>query len=129
MAASAQNETPGLFDRFAGAVSAQVAKAPFFALCLALVLIWLPSYLVIRDFEQWSLWINNPSTILTLLCVALLQNSAARADKAAQLKANAIADGLADLTEALGQELGSERLHAHARDLRAAVGLEDRVHS
>lgn len=106
-----------------------MAKAPFFTACLALVLLWLPSYPLFQDPNAWQLTLNSPTTAMTFLLVALLQNTTARADKAAQQKANAIADGLADLTEALGHELGSERLHAQARELRAAVGLEDRVSS
>lgn len=128
MAASVQSETPGLFDRFAGWVAERVAKASFFIFAVLMVIVWIPT-LFFLEINTSQLIINTATTIGTWMLVSLLQNTTTRADTALQAKANAIAEGLADLSDALGHDLGSERLHAHARDLRAAVGLEERVHS
>jgi low affinity Fe/Cu permease len=102
------------FDRFADAVAKWTSKAWFFALCLGSVLLWAPSYLLIRDLDIYQLVINTFTTIVTFLLVALLQNTQKRADEAIQGKANAIAAFLLDPSEANRHEL------AHA------VGLEDR---
>ncbi len=113
----------GAFDRFAAAASVLVGRAPFFAVCVGLVAIWLPSILIIRDVDAWQLIINTATTIITFLLVALLQNSSHRADAAVQHKLNAIAEALADLMDA------SPDLDRDQDELRAAVGLEERESS
>jgi hypothetical protein len=59
--------------------------------------------------------------------LALLQNTQTRADEAVQDKLNEIADALGDLMESLAGERPD--LHADVRELRAAVGLEQRENS
>ena len=111
----------GWFDRFSTATAGFVSRAWFFAACVALVVIWGPSYWLWGDFDTYQLAINTPTTIVTFLLVALLQNTQSRADAATQHKLNAVADALADLME-----------HEHprdARELRKAVGLEQRESS
>jgi hypothetical protein len=56
--------------------------------------------------------------------VALLQNSQTRSEQAVQHKLNAIADGLADLMKHIGGD--DQGVDRDVRELRAAVGLEDR---
>jgi low affinity Fe/Cu permease len=108
------------FDRMATWTDRFVSRAWFFALSVALVVGWAPSYFLFRDVDTWQLWINTATTILTYLLVALLQNTQRRADDAVQHKLNAIADGLAHLLESRDGD------QSDARELRAAVGLEDR---
>ena len=111
------------FDRFAGAASRIASRAPFFAFCLLLILVWAPT-IAFLDLNTWQLIINTATTIITFLLVALLQNSQERSDKALQQKLNAIADGVSDLMASMA---GSDpRLDHDRRELRAAVGLEDR---
>jgi low affinity Fe/Cu permease len=110
------------FDRFAQWCSELFSKAGFFAFCVALVVIWAPSYFVLQNLDTWQLIINTATTIITFLMVALLQNSQTRADKALQGKLNAIADGLADLMAS--QAGDNEKLRDDMRELRDAVGLE-----
>src|SRR5947208_13307898 len=86
----------GFFDRFAGHASHVASRAPFFAACVLLILVWAPT-LAFLKFDTWQLLINTATTIVTFLLVALLQNSQTRNDQATQHKLNAIADGLADL--------------------------------
>ena len=113
------------FDHFAETSSDYVSRAAFFAACILLVLVWAPSYLVIRNFDTWQLIINTATTIITFLLVALLQNSGRRSDRAIHHKLDALADGLADLME--------DRIHPNRADLagdiadlKRAVGLERR---
>ena len=123
MGTSAKGEL-GAFDRFAGRASDIVARAPFFAFCILLVIIWLPSYFAFSNVDTWQLIINTVTTIVTFLLVALLQNSQKRSDEAVQDKLNAIADGLADV---LAAQRGDDRdITRDITELREAVGLENR---
>lgn len=112
------------FDRLATAVSDQVSRAWFFALCVLLVLIWLPSYLLIRNLDTWQLIINTMTTIVTFLLVALLQNTQKRSDSAMQQKLNSLVEAVADLMEAFQRQDPS--LVGDVKDLREASGLENR---
>lgn len=123
----------GFFDRFAG-VTAQIAsRAPFFAFCLLLVVVWLiqgvvkiiasGSFASFLD-GQYQLEINTTTTIITFLMVALLQNSQTRSDQAVQHKLNAIAGGVADLMEHLSERHDDDDLRGDIAELRLAVGLE-----
>ena len=123
----------GFFDRFAGLTAQMASRAPFFAFCLLLVIIWLiqgaveiiskGSFSAFLD-GQYQLEINTTTTIITFLMVALLQNSQTRSDQALQHKLNAIADGMADLMEHLSERHGDDDLRNDIRELRLAVGLE-----
>ena len=122
----------GFFDRFAGSTAAVASRAPFFAFCLLLVVVWLVQggieIAVKGRFSafldgQYQLEINTTTTIITFLMVALLQNSQTRSDMAVQHKLNAIADGMADLMEHVSSR-DSEGLRNDIRELRLAVGLE-----
>lgn len=122
------DEHVGPFDRFAASAATFVAKAPFFIACAALVLVWAPSYFVLRNLDTWQLIINTATTIITFLLVALLQNSEHRADAAVQKKLNAIADGLADFMVQYAQDHPADctDLLNDVRELQSAVGLEKR---
>jgi low affinity Fe/Cu permease len=122
---ASNNDQPlDAFDRFAGVASKVVSRAPFFGACVILVLVWFPT-LFIFAVNTSQLIINTITTIITFLLVALLQNSQTRSDAAVQQKLNAIADGLADLMAA--QSVGAQKtLAGDVKDLREAVGLEDR---
>src|SRR5438309_190600 len=113
----------GFFDRFAGHASHVASRAPFFAACVLLILIWAPTLSFLK-FDTWQLLINTATTIVTFLLVALLQNSQTRNDQATQHKLNAIADGLADLMAHVSRE--DDALAEDIKELRSAVGLEDR---
>lgn len=108
----------GAFDRFAEGAARLASRAWFFCFCVLLVVIWAPSIVLLRNVDTWQLIINTATTIITFLLVALLQNSQTRADHALQHKLNAMAEMLADLAEHQG-------LEADARELRAAVGIEN----
>ncbi len=124
----------GFFDRFAGLTAQMASRAPFFAFCLLLVILWLIQGVVeiiaSGSFSpfldgQYQLEINTTTTIITFLMVALLQNSQTRSDQALQHKLNAIADGMADLMEHLSERHDDDDLRNDIRELRLAVGLEN----
>ncbi len=113
------------FDRLASAISQRVvAKAWFFAFCVSTIVVWLPSYFLIGTVDTWQLIINTCTTCVTYLLVALLQNTQSRDSRAQHKKLNAIAEGLADVMEALSEM--DNTMDADVRELRAAVGLEER---
>jgi low affinity Fe/Cu permease len=125
----------GFFDRFAGLAANLASRAPFFAFCLLLVIIWLMQGIVLIISQgslhgfldsQYQLEINTTTTIITFLMVALLQNSQTRTDQATQHKLNAIADGLADLMEHIAELAPDDALQKDMLELRAAIGLETR---
>jgi low affinity Fe/Cu permease len=123
----------GFFDKFAGLAARLASRAPFFAFCLLLVIVWLVQGVTLIVSKgslnafldsQYQLEINTTTTIITFLMVALLQNSQTRTDQATQHKLNAIADGLADLMEHLAAQSPDSSLDDDMRELRAAIGLE-----
>jgi low affinity iron permease len=125
----------GFFDHFAGMTSKLASRAPFFAFCLLLVALWLVQGVVsviahgsLSAFtsSSYQLEINTTTTIITFLMVALLQNSQTRESQATQHKLNALADGLADLMTSIAERADDPTLRRDIRELRAAVGLEDR---
>jgi low affinity Fe/Cu permease len=125
----------GFFDRFAGVTAKLASRAPFFAFCIILVALWLLQGVIAiatsGHFSSFSsssyqLEINTTTTIITFLLVALLQNSQTREAQATQHKLNALADGLADLMTAIAARVDDTELRRDIRELRAAVGLEDR---
>ena len=115
----------GPFDRFGERSAEFVSKAPFFAFCVVLVVVWAPSYFLVDDFDTYQLLINTPTTIITFLLVALLQNTQRRGEQAVHKKLDALADGIADLMRHFADE--DNDLRKEIEDLKAAVGLEEEV--
>lgn len=111
---SQQRDKVGLFDRLADAVARVTAKAWFFAACVALVLLWAPSILLIQTVDTWQLIINTATTIVTFLLVGLMQNTQERSNRALQQKLNALAAAMATLVD-----------ESIAHELCVAVGLEN----
>jgi low affinity Fe/Cu permease len=111
------------FEHLAEAATDFTSRAAFFAACVALVVLWVPSYLLLRNVDTWQLIINTATTIVTFLMVALLQNCARRSDRAVHRKLDALADGLADLMEhQLNRD--AQDLERDITELKDAVGLE-----
>lgn len=118
-------ERLSLFDRFARKASDFVSRAPFFAFCVAMVVVWLPTFPLVGNFDTWQLLINTPTTILTFLLVAVLQNTQRRSEQAVHEKLDAIADGLADfMTFFLSEATDNVAdLRRDIDELKEAVGL------
>src|SRR5919112_1124067 len=94
VAQAREHSSRSFFDRFAGRSSEFVSRAPFFGFCVLLVVVWAPTYFLVGNFDTYQLIINTPTTIITFLLVALLQNTQKRNEQALQHKLNALADGL-----------------------------------
>lgn len=120
------------FDRFAGRCSDFVSGAPFFVFCVLLVVLWAPTYFLVGNLDAYQLVISTPTTVITFLLVALLQNTQKRTEEALQHKLDAVADGLADLMDHFAEgdpdrRAAKEDLAGDIEDLRAAVGLEEEM--
>jgi low affinity Fe/Cu permease len=124
---SDRRHTPEIsrFDRFVEAAHAHVSRAPFFAICFAVIVAWLLSYPLFGDAKSWQVVIHTITSVVTLLLVALLENAARRDANAAQEKLNTLAGALADLMDS--RAVADPRLAERAAELREAVGLEDRA--
>jgi low affinity Fe/Cu permease len=113
------------FDRFVEAAHAHVSRAPFFAICVAVILVWMVSYPLFGDAKSWQVVIHTITSVVTLLLVALLENASRRDANAAQEKLNTIAGALADLMDSRAS--ADPQLSERAAELREAVGLEERA--
>jgi low affinity Fe/Cu permease len=113
------------FDRFAESVSKFVSRAPFFAVSLAFVIVWLPTIFVFESVDTWQLVINTVASILAFLLIALLQNSERRYDEALHRKIDVLTAALAELLEE--SDRPDERRRQLIEELRAAARLEERL--
>jgi low affinity Fe/Cu permease len=113
------------FERFVEQANHAVSRAPFFYVCVAIVLAWLVSLPLWTDLKVWQAAIHTVSSVLSLLLLVLLENAGRRSEEAAQEKLNVIAEALSDLMEARTHH-GDEQLAEAAGRLRDAVGLEAR---
>jgi low affinity Fe/Cu permease len=114
------------FDRFAERSAVVSGRAPFFAACVLLIVAWIPTVIWLST-DTWQLTIQTVTAIITFVLVALLQNSSSRRDAATQHKLNEICDALANLISAL--DVSSPELQRDVKELKAAVGLEERERS
>jgi low affinity Fe/Cu permease len=120
-------EQTSRFDRFVEAAHAKVSRAPFFALCVVVIVGWLVAYPLFTDPKSWQVVIHTITSVTTLLLVALLENAGRRDAKAAQEKLSTLAGALADLMESRGAD--DPQLEERAAELREAVGIEQRTSS
>ncbi|MGI8899502.1 MAG: low affinity iron permease family protein [Nocardioides sp.] len=102
----------------------RVSEAPFFFVCVGIVVAWLVSVPLWTDLKSWQVAIHTVGSVLTLLLLVLLENASRRAEEASQEKLNVIAEALADLMESRGRD--DPALAESAERLREAVGLEER---
>ena len=113
-----------LFEVFVEAAYGRVSGAPFFFLCLVIVIAWMVSVPWWTDLKSWELAIHTVASVLTLLLLALLENASRRSEEAAQEKMNVLAEALAALMDSLARN--DPDLDDAVRKLREAVGLEER---
>lgn len=108
------------FDHLADVMTTVVSRAPFFVVCVGMVLAWAVTGPIVEFSHRWVDVLQIVAALVTFLMVALLENEGWRANKATQRKLNAIASALAEMME------HSELSQEHVRQLNAAVGLEKR---
>jgi low affinity Fe/Cu permease len=114
----------GPFENFVEGANRAVSSAPFFIVCVGIVVAWLLSFPLFHDLKSWQVVIHTVASVMTLLLLVLLENASRRAEEAAQEKLNVIAGAIAALMDSRGRD-DPELLDA-AEKLRDAVGLEER---
>jgi low affinity Fe/Cu permease len=119
-----QEDGRSAFEKFVEAVYSRVSQAPFFLVCLAIVILWAASVPLWPDLKQWQVAIHTISSVLSLLLLVLLENAGRRAEEASQEKLNVIAEALSKLMDS--QSSNDPDLSRAAERLREAVGLEER---
>ena len=119
-----QDDGRSVFERFVESVHSRVSQAPFFLVCLGIVIAWGLSAPLWPDLKQWQVAIHTISSVLALLLLVLLENSGRRAEEAAQEKLNVLAEALAELMESHART--DKELEGATDKLREAIGLEER---
>ena len=112
----------GWFDELAARAQDLVSRDVFFIVLVILAVVWAPSYFLLGSVNHWHLAVAIPAEILTLFMVALMTNHDRRSGQALQRKIDALAKALAVVIESPD----GDEAQRHAKELRAAVGLEDR---
>ena len=112
------------FEKFVEAIYQRVSTAPFFLICLAIVIVWGASAPFWPDLKQWQVAIHTVSSVLSLLLLVLLENSSRRAEEASQEKLNVLAEALAALMHSQSHQTSD--LEDATRKLSEAVNLEER---
>ena len=125
-AAESREKQDGLdpFEQFVELSTKVISRAPFFAVVVAVLVIWAASYPLWKSTTKWELAIHTFGAVLSLLLLVLLENAGRRNTEAMQEKLNVIAEALAALMESRAAD--DPRLREAAEDLREAVGLEER---
>ena len=123
-AAQSREKQEGLspFERFVELSTKVISRAPFFAVCVAIVLIWAASFPLWKSTTKWELAIHTFGAVLSLLLLVLLENAGRRNTEAMQEKLNVIAEALAALMDSRAAD--DPDLREAADNLREAVGLE-----
>ena len=111
------------FERFVEIATKLISRAPFFAVCVAVVVIWAASYPLWKSTTKWELAIHTFTAVLSLLLLVLLENAGRRNTEAMQEKLNVLAEALAALMESRASD--DPELEEAAAKLREAVGLEE----
>ena len=125
-AAESRQKQDGLdpFERFVELSTKVISRAPFFAVVVAVLVIWAASYPLWKTTTKWELAIHTFGAVLSLLLLVLLENAGRRNTEAMQEKLNVIAEALAALMDSRAAD--DPRLREAVEDLREAVGLEER---
>jgi low affinity Fe/Cu permease len=119
-----QGDRRSPFDRFVQTAYLRVSQAPFFFVCVSIVVLWLVSLPLWADLKAWQVAIHTVASVVTLLLLVLLENAARRTEEASQEKLNVIAEALAELMAS--QARNDPDLEEATKKLRDAIGLEAR---
>jgi low affinity Fe/Cu permease len=125
-AAESREKNDGLdpFEKFVEVSTKAISRAPFFAVVVAVVVIWAASFPLWKSTTKWELAIHTFGGVLSLLLLVLLENAGRRNTEAMQEKLNVLAEALASLMESRAAD--DPDLHEAVENLREAVGLEER---
>jgi low affinity Fe/Cu permease len=106
------------FDRFSERVSFLASSAPFFVVCVGVVLAWLVR-LVLGASNRFEATAAGLMSAMTLILVALVKNAELRAERAIQRKLDAIASAL--LEDKRGHSGDSDR------QLESAIRIHEQI--
>lgn len=120
----ANDEERSWFERFVEQAYQVVSHAPFFFVCVTIIVIWAVSLPWFADLKSWQVAIHTVTSVLSLLLLVLLENSSRRAEEAAQEKLNVLAEALAALMRSHAAD--DPELDEAVERLSDAVGLEAR---
>ena len=125
ISAKSRQKQDGLdpFERFVEIATKLISRAPFFAVCVAVVVIWAVSYPLWKSTTKWELAIHTFTAVLSLLLLVLLENAGRRNTEAMQEKLNVLAEALAALMASRAAD--DPELEEAVVKLREAVGLEE----
>lgn len=125
-AAESREQSDGLnpFEKFVALSTGLISRAPFFAFCVVVVVLWGASFPLWHSTTKWELSIHTFGAVLSLLLLVLLENASRRSAEAAQEKLNVLASALAALMESQCQS--DPALREATDDLRESIGLEAR---
>jgi len=125
-AAQTRESNSGLkpFERFVEMSTKLISRAPFFAFCVVVVVVWAVSFPLWKTTTKWELAIHTFTSVLSLLLLVLLENAGRRSSEAMQEKLNVLAEGLSALM--MSRAGDDPELREAAEDLREAIGLEER---
>ena len=125
-AAESREKSTGLdpFERFVEVSTKLISRAPFFAVCVAVVVVWAVSYPLWKSTTKWELALHTFTAVLSLLLLVLLENAGRRNTESMQEKLNVLAEALAALMDSRAAD--DPKLHEAVTRLREAVGLEER---
>ena len=112
------------FEKFVDLSTMLISRAPFFAVCVSIVVVWAVSYPLWSSVTKWELAIHTLTAVLSLLLLVLLENAGRRHQEAMQEKLNVLAEALAALMESRAAD--DPELDEAVDRLREAVGLEAR---
>ena len=112
-----RGEGRGRFDSTAEIASNLASSSLFFSVCLVVILVWIVGLIVGLGSATES-DLTGAMTAMTLLLVAVLKNSERRAERAMQLKLDAIAS-------ALLEDRGTGPAAETKADLEGAVRLHE----
>ena len=125
-AAESREKSDGLdpFEKLVEMSTRLISRAPFFAFCVLVVVLWAASFPLWKTTTKWELAIHTFGAVLSLLLLVLLENSGRRGQEAMQEKLNVLAEAMATLMESHASD--DPELREAAEKLRDAVGLEER---
>ena len=125
-AAESREKSSGLdpFEKFVELSTKVISRAPFFAVCVAVVVIWAVSYPMWKTTTKWELAIHTFTAVLSLLLLVLLENAGRRNNESMQEKLNVLAEALA--AQMVSRAADDPDLVEAVEKLREAVGLEER---
>ena len=113
------------FEKFVDLSTTLISRAPFFAVCVAVVVVWAVSYPLWTSVTKWELAIHTFGGVLSLLLLVLLENAGRRNTEAIQEKLNVLAEAMAAFMESQLED-DDDELREAVDNLREAVGLEAR---